>query len=460
MKPEAMFLVIATVFGLLMLVFSLPFRGPDELIHFYKAYSISEGNILCQIQVPPDAEERQGSDRKWVGNEIPHTIQVTADRTVQDVSELPIPPQAIPSALDIPMRSSPRAFVNYSAWSSIAMYSPVAYLPQAAGILVGRIFSASPVLLLYLGRFFNLLVWMLLVYLSIRTTPVQKWTMLLVAVMPLTVNLAASMSSDGMAIGLSFLFIACVLRIAFGPDEEALGGKQFGVLVLLLLLMALCKPPYFLLVFLFLLIPAGRLKGRKRYAAAFGILTASTFTTVILWNLLVRSAYVTRLATISTGPQISYILENPLGFAWTMMRTAYTFKTFWLKTFVGGIGFLEVNLPTVFLASYLMILVAVAVLDEAKRGPSVRERGVSLAVFLGCSAVMLATFYVTWTPVGQRIIDGFQARYVIPIAPLLLLVLANKRFTVKRDWVLPSTVLAYSCVSVFITMFYMIRTYF
>ena len=442
-----------------MLVLSLPFRGPDELIHFYKAYSISEGNVLCQVKVPPGAAKRSGPDSKWVGNEIPHTLQVTADRTVQKI-KLPMPSGAIASAFNVPMRSSPRAFVNYSGWSSIAMYSPVGYAPQVAGILLGRIFSLSPILLMYLARLFNLLVFILLVSLAIRWTPVGKWTMVLVAVMPLTINLAASVSADAVAISLSFLFIAGVLKMAHQQPASRLGGRQLGLLALLAFLLALSKPPYFLLVFLLLLIPAKRLGGRGKYAAVFGGMLAGTVAVAAGWDLLVRNVYVGRLASVSPSLQISYILHNPPRFAWIMLRTAYTYKTFWPKTFVGGIGFLEVNLPVIFLALYLLALVAVALLEPVDRTPDLREKGVSLGVFLGITVVTLATFYITWTPVGQRLIDGFQARYFIPIVPLLLLVLANGRLSLKRDWIVPVSVLAFSGVSILITMVYMVRVYY
>jgi uncharacterized membrane protein len=459
-KPEYAFCVIALVFGILMLVFSLPFRGPDELIHFYRSYSISEGNVLCEVEKPPGSEGRKALESKWVGNEIPHSVQVTADRTVQKIDRLPINPKAIPSALNIPDRSSPRALVSYSMWSSIAMYSPLGYLPQAFGIALGRVFSLSPLLLLYLARLFNLLAFTALVFLAIRTTPVLRWTMVLLGVMPLTINLAASVSADAMAIGLSFLFTAYILRLAFSPEGDLITRRQLGLVLAMALLLALSKPPYFLLVLLFLLIPSRKLAGRKAYAASFAVITGATLAVVLLWSMLVRGAYVPRIESVAPGSQVTYILRNPFRYGWIMLRTAYTFKSFWPRMFVGGIGFLEVNLPLAFLVSYMVALPAAAVVDPVERTPSLREKGVSLGTFLLVAAVTLTTFYITWTPVGNRIIEGFQARYLLPIAPLALLVLAGSRFKLKREWLLPAAVWSYSTVSIAITMFYMIRTYY
>jgi len=244
-----------------------------------------------------------------VGNEIPHSVQVTADRTVQKIHRLPIDPKAIPSAFHIPNRSSPRALVSYTMWSSIAMYSPVGYLPQSFGILLGRIFSLSPILLLYLARFFNLLAFIALVFFAIRTTPALRWTMVLLGLMPLTINLAASVSADAMAIGLSFLFTAYMLRLAFSPDTELVTRRQLGFILLLAVLLALSKPPYSLLVLLFGLIPAKKLAGRKRYLVDLAVVAMVTLAVVFLWNLLVRGAYAPRLETVAPGSQIIYALQ-------------------------------------------------------------------------------------------------------------------------------------------------------
>ncbi len=460
LKPQVVFLVLAIVFGLSMLIFSLPFRGPDEEIHFYKAYAIANGDLLSEVRIPPNAGRLHGPDRKLVGSQIPTSVIVTTDRMIYHLGDLPADPGKIVTTLHIPALSGPETFRPYSMWSSIAVYSPVSYLPQVAGILVGRAFSLSPIMLLYLARLGNLLVWMMLVYFAIKIIPVQKWTMVLLAVMPLTINVVASVSADTIAIGLSFLFTAYVLKLAFAPEGELVSYRRLGFVLFLALLLALAKPPYFLLVFLLLMIPARKLRGRKRYAVAFAVITATTFAVVASWNLIVRNAYVARLDTIVPGTQLSHILKNPFSFVWTMARTAYHFKFLWAKMFVGGIGWLEVKMPVVFLGTFFVALIVVALLDPVKRTPTLREKGVSVVVYLGCAVALLATFYLTWTVVGGRLIEGFQPRYLIPVTPLLLLLFANSRLGFKREWILPAGVTACACISIVITLAYMVSTYY
>src|SRR5262249_52958378 len=53
--------------------------------------------------------------------------------------------------------------------------SPLAYVPQVLGITLGRILNLSPLLLMYLGRIFNLISWTFLIFTAIKTTPIYKW---------------------------------------------------------------------------------------------------------------------------------------------------------------------------------------------------------------------------------------------------------------------------------------------
>ena len=46
--PANAFLVIAAVVGLAFCVITPPFQVPDEVVHFYRAYQISEGHLIAR----------------------------------------------------------------------------------------------------------------------------------------------------------------------------------------------------------------------------------------------------------------------------------------------------------------------------------------------------------------------------------------------------------------------------
>jgi len=46
-KPEIFFVIFAFFFGLLIVLITPPFQIPDEINHFYRAYQISEGQLIA-----------------------------------------------------------------------------------------------------------------------------------------------------------------------------------------------------------------------------------------------------------------------------------------------------------------------------------------------------------------------------------------------------------------------------
>ncbi len=70
-------------------------------------------------------------------------------------------------------------------------------------------------MIIYLARFANLLLYVLIVYSAIKLTPVHKWVFFLLALMPMTLYEAASLSADSFTIAVSFLLIALFLKFSF-----------------------------------------------------------------------------------------------------------------------------------------------------------------------------------------------------------------------------------------------------
>jgi uncharacterized membrane protein len=160
---------------------------------------------------------------------------------------------------------------------------------------------------LYFGRFFNLLVAILLIFFAIRITPVAKWTLLLLALMPKTLFIMASMSYDAFVIGCSFLLIALFLYYAF-KYGKTLGWKDIGLLFFLSMLLAFCKPPYFILGLLFLIIPVTKIGSWLKYLLVFSVFVVSMLLAQGMWSLvtgLMKSANAAKTGqVVSEKPKI------------------------------------------------------------------------------------------------------------------------------------------------------------
>lgn len=427
--PQKAFLIFGLIFGLFMLIANPPFMAMDENVHFAKAYSISEGHILPVVKKGPGDYSKE----KAVGYVVPKSLMSLLNRTKFWPPRPKKDAGDIISAFDISLQSNVRVFKDYSIWA-INMYSPLSYLPQAYGITIGRILGFSPLLIFYLGRFFNLLVFLALVFSAIVVTPVHKWVFFLIGLLPVTINLAASLSSDAMTIGLSLLAIAFFLRLALDDTKLVIEKKDKYLLFLLAAALALAKPPYFLLIFLFFIIPMRKFKSRKEYLAFFTLLLACIIIIAGFWSLLVADSYTARLPTVSPGKQVRFALDHPASFVKAVAKTIYQSWQVWLGTFIGGLGWFNVSMPIWFVYLYLFVIIWVAALDKSNQNIDRKQKAWMLLILI---AVFLAVFtqsYFTWTPVGATLITGFQPRYLIPICPLFFLLFYNLEVRYTKSW--------------------------
>jgi uncharacterized membrane protein len=121
---------------------------------------------------------------------------------------------------------------SFTPFSNTALYAPIAYLPQAIGMAIGTYFQTPPLVLLYLGRLLNLFAWSILVYWSITLLPFNKWLFVLLALLPMSIFQAASLSADTTTNGLSFLLTSVFLRYSFDDQAQLHRQQIFWIAVL------------------------------------------------------------------------------------------------------------------------------------------------------------------------------------------------------------------------------------
>src|SRR5574341_1283290 len=249
--PENAFILLGIIYGFLFLVMIPPFGVEDECNHFYRAFHVSEGNIIAKKY-----ENR-------TGDFLPKSLGITTvslSRIFPDPGSENKVKDLIP-LLKLPLNPKDRDFIDFP---NTAQYSPIPYMPQAIGIFIGRMFHLSPLMLMYLSRMFNLSLWLFLIYLAIRITPISKWLLFLLVLTPKSLYQAASVSSDCFTNGISVLSIAIFLLYAFKAGK-ILKKVDLFILFSLSLLLSFSKQIYFTILFMFLLIPIERIGTRREY---------------------------------------------------------------------------------------------------------------------------------------------------------------------------------------------------
>ena len=402
-KPETIFILLAVVYGLAFLVIMPPLQVHDENNHFYRAFGLTEGHLIPE-KVGNEAGFLVPEDVWQLGQSF---YSVNKKLTVNDLT----------SRIGI-KNNNEYHFADLSH-VSVVTYSPIPYVVPASAIFLGNLFDLSPLLLTYLARLANLIVWILLVYLAIRIIPMHKWVLLMLALMPMTLSETASVSADSLTIGLSFLLIAYILKLVF--DSQKFTKRNFIILMVLGSLIALSKSIYILIFLLFLLIPVSNFKG---YKLKYGILTlilVSLGLIVGIWTRLTTSLYTPFVPNWSLSGQFHFILSHPLNYLNILIGTFLSSGNKYLISFVGTLGDQFINLPFKLVLAYLLMIVFVAVIDKNRFDVTLRQKLICLIIFIFNIGAVTTFEYLTWTPIGAATINGIQGRYFIPFASLFFL---------------------------------------
>jgi uncharacterized membrane protein len=343
----------------------------------------------------------------------------------------------------------------YKSWVFIFSYSPVPYLVPTLVVLTGKLLGLSNAIIFYLGRIANLLLYVFVIFLAIKYTPILKWVFMLLALMPMALYEAASFSSDGFNIAISLLLIAFILKLAFDDKISKINKNQIVFLFILGILLALSKEIYILLLLLVLIIPRNKFNSRKlKYTKVF-IIFALSISTAVLWNLLVKGLYIPISPQINPLGQLMFILTHFMSFIWILIYTISYNSLFYLTTFVGSFVWdgtnLKAPLPFVLVLIYVIVLFFVALTDKSEVNLKLNQKFLSFGVFLFGFVSIFVLEYLTWNIVGNSLIDGVYGRYFIPIAPLLFLAVYNNRIPnfKEKNIVVPIFILIMLFISVF-----------
>lgn len=424
--PQKLFILMAAIFGIAMALLLPIFMAPDETAHFQRAYQVGSGHLLSTTV------------HGKTGGVVP---PISGLHGTHNPSIAPIPPSHYfikPKPGDIHFRPFP----------TTAQYSPVAYIPQAIGVDIGRLIYPSVGVMALTGRLANLAAYIVLICLAIRIATRGKWVYAVVALFPVAIQQAASLSTDVMTIGLDFVTIAFMQRLFF--QKTLLQKKQLVYLVLLALGLSLTKQTNILLLLPLLFLPRRLFTDRVRgWVVRLGIIAFSAVV-ALGWYAVVKllhyetdySSIVGVHANVQPIAQLKFILTHPLGFAKTLFKT-YIFEgfhagplaDFYWTSMYGYFSFFFYKLPVPFISlGYSVLLVALLYRskDESANEGDLLSRFalIQTAVFALSVVAVGVALYMVWSTVAETQVAGIQGRYFIPIMPLLV-----PLFVVLGRWV-------------------------
>jgi uncharacterized membrane protein len=387
-----------------------PLQTNDESRHFMRACQIAQGDLLPAID--PVTGHAGGMVPAALGDFVRQRMDSKSLLAETALRTMRARMNALDRAADAQPALANKRFVSFP---SSAIYAPALYLPQAAGIRVAQLFSDKVYSWLYCGRVFNSVCAVLLIFLALRTAPQQQLLLLLPAMLPVSLYQIASLSSDAEIIALSILFVALCLRFL----TEDTWTLRLG-LVICLVLLTMGKPVH--LVLGLLLLAAYEQIGWRRALAFCSMAMGMAASSYIGWCYLVRRFMGMAGEDHGQNPaaQIHFIVTN----AGLLPAIVYrSFRDWWQRLFleiVGLFGWQELPLPPWFyvLATGFAVTVIVLVLLNRKKIVLSRFLLGSLAA-VGLAAAVLLAAYVLWTPPGYPRAQDLNAKYFLPILPIL-----------------------------------------
>lgn len=403
---------------------------PDEYIHLLNSIELSmilEGKSINEIRAA-DAE----------ASEEVYDAIVTLAKDKDYLSRPLLLPESSEEDAALVKRQAEVRF-------SLGTHAPQLRLPCALGMLIGRKLGLAPIATFYLSRLFNLLYATLLICAAIRITPVGKNIIVVLAFMPMTMQLIASASYDAGIIGLSFLLTSIIMRIWYG-DEPA-GVRDIVELLVVVFLLAPCKIVYATISFIPLFIPSERFASKRLEGVAklgaplVAIASIGIFKCVDLAFFLdtngQRQISYREMVGHTRYYTVQDIVQDPTGIALMFPRTIYALGFDWITMFVGRtLAHFQGNLhaPLLFVYLYLALLLyaTLATAQDSVVFSRTSRMGMVVLVALTVLATM-GGMLLGWTLIESNVIQGVQGRYFIPIAIPLLLAMRSKHISAPSD---------------------------
>lgn len=432
---EKLFLPMIVVLGFLYLLIIPIMVVPDEYVHIYTAYDMSD--VMMGTHDAETVIMRQ-VDEEHIYNPIKITKE-DYNSQYEGVFQRPENTNLIKTA-------------------HISEQTPrYLYILSGMGITIGRLLGTSTTMLYLLGRLMNFLAFIAATYYAIKRIPFGKGIVMVWALLPITLQQACSISYDSPVFALSILVTATTMSAAYGEETNRKARLVNNIVMILSCLLLLpCKGFSLLpLVVLPLMLIPGVLRQHKDKVDAikqkmkpwmkvliFAVAGIAVFACAAVLVLVVRrwlqpeninNTYIAW--SDSPGYTIGYFLKNPIRLLEIMINTLWYESGSYIQQMLGSyLGWLEIQVPLVFVMGFFLLFFYVSMRKENERQLiKTGDRIWMILVFVGVSSLAVAAMLLYWTPNALVMVAGLQGRYFLPVLVVGFLAVRTKRTCVSEN---------------------------
>ena len=400
---EKIFAILITIFASITFVIQPLFSVPDEGTHYANAYGIFHNDTK--------------NDNYFAAYRYPNNIDFYRDHKFAK------------SYTEKGDYTQDKLALNFTSTS-------VQYLPAAVGMLLGQWIYPSTGVILSFGRLFNLIFYALAIYFAIKKAKFGQWMMAAVALLPMSVQQAVSVSYDVFFFVTVFLTFSLVTNLVTRQDR--LKWRDYLPIILVICLLFLAKQSSLVMLFYFLALPVS-------------LVRPNFFTSAIdsIWNFFNRYRLIFLvLMALSFLLFIQYYFKNYEGLTRGLQVLFNTFFRPDIKTdldeilvtgVIGNFGWLTHRLPEWFVILDFIFLFLI-LLNEKPVKLQNRFVFMSSMIFIGNILMVSLTMFSAWTIGVLKLFDimfvsGEQGRYYTPflICLIPLGIYLKKYITVKMS---------------------------
>ena len=407
-RPEIAFLIISITAGVIF-IFATPvstYKSYDDQIHFDSAYSIAEEYYSESAIAFKDI------DTRFVVKNINENIKFMEYLNANDN--------------------------NYTEQSTRGGFSvtSIAYIPFIAAYKLRAVFHFNWVIAHYLGLICSFAIFVYVVYVAIKITPIGKYIMLSIALIPTSLFLASQYSYDPPIIGFLMLGFAFSFKEIYSKSNT-INKKNLVIALVSFLLAAAPKPIYIPLILILLFIPTNKIESKRKcilFSILLFVLAGLMMFTFALPMLVGGMASDIRGGEgVNSIGQIKFILHNPIKFIGIFSKNIYDgfVPKFITDNYMQAYGYLELqnNKYNIF-GLIINVIMFLSILVSSQVQKKYLSKNIKIFMWLIVLAIICmiwGSMYIVFTPVGSSVINGVQSRYFIPLMyPVLMLFISDK----------------------------------
>ena len=421
---EKIFLVVGSILGIMYLLIIPMGRAPDEPIHFWRVYSISEGKILTEKQDGISGNYLPKNVTEFSTQYNAHAYGALSEKLLEPASEERVFFETIGS-------------------------NPIDHLPQITGMAIGNLFHLPVLLTLYLSRLFGLITCIAIIYFCLKYIPILKKPLFFISCLPLTMQSFSTITYDGFIFCSAIALITTILYFIYHPTIK-FKLPHYLFLTFACIVLTAVKPFYFPICLLLFFIPTSCFKNKKQKIILIITILLIVIGTFMLWSLLSTVSKAGNGA--DPGAQIHYILSNPIRYGITLAQNSIGSPSMHLAG-LGQLEWLDVHTSDFYVIATLIVFTLLCVNEYIN--PTVKNQikksfqRWSIVLAIASIACVFSALYIQWSKVGDTYISGIQTRYFIPlliIAPLACIPFARQSSTSSSNKNLVPSLYLYSFV--------------